>query len=89
MITWAMAQMNIDFLHPCAPRPSLCDPVIQSANCDSAWDTADPSIVPVPGAIVDNVARFSLDTGEVGYGLLEVMTMGPHVRYFTAWDDVA
>jgi hypothetical protein len=53
------------------------------------FDTTDPSIVPVPGAIVDNLARFSLDTGEVGHGLLEVMTMGPHARYFTAWDDVA
>lgn len=53
------------------------------------FDTADPSIVPMPGAIVDNLARFTLDTGEVGHGLLEVMTMGPHSRYFTAWDDVA
>ncbi len=53
------------------------------------FDTSDPAITPVPGAIVDNLARFSLDTGEVGHGLLEVMTMGPHARYFSAWDDVA
>ena len=26
--------------------------------------------------------------GEVGYGLLEVMTMGPHPQYFTGWDDL-
>ncbi|MDX6216665.1 MAG: hypothetical protein QOG99_2249, partial [Frankiales bacterium] len=24
-----------------------------------------------------------------GWGLLEVMTMGPHPQYFQAWDDVA
>ncbi|MCU1593824.1 MAG: hypothetical protein JWO12_1216, partial [Frankiales bacterium] len=28
------------------------------------------------------------DDGE-GWGLLEVMTMGPHPQYFQAWDDVA
>jgi hypothetical protein len=53
------------------------------------FDTADPSIVPVPGAIVDNLARFTLDDGPVGYGLLEVMTIGPHAQYFSGWDDVA
>jgi hypothetical protein len=53
------------------------------------FDTADPSIVPVPGAIVDNLARFTRDDGQVGYGLFEVMTMGPHVDYFSGWDDVA
>lgn len=53
------------------------------------FDTDDASIVPMPGAIVDNLARFTLDTGEVGHGLLEVMTMGPHIGYFSGWDDVA
>jgi hypothetical protein len=50
------------------------------------FDTDDPSIVPMPGAIIDNVARFTTSDGDVGYGLLEVMTIGPHPQYFTGWD---
>jgi hypothetical protein len=50
------------------------------------FDTDDPSIVPMPGAIIDNVARFTTSDGDVGYGLLEVMTIGPHPRYFDGWD---
>ena len=49
-------------------------------------DTDDPSIVPIPGAIVDNVARFTTNRGHEGYGLLEVMVLGPHVQYFDGWD---
>ncbi len=53
-------------------------------------DTSAPEIVPIPGAIVDHVARFTTsDDGAVGYGLCEVMTMGPHTQYFTGWDDTA
>ncbi len=52
------------------------------------FDTTGADMVPIPGAIVDNVARFNCD-GQTGYGLLEVMTMGPHPQYFTAWDDTA
>lgn len=51
--------------------------------------TAGPDIVPIPGAIVDNVTRFTNADGAVGYGLFEVMTMGPHAQYFTGWDDTA
>ena len=51
------------------------------------FDTEDPSIVPMPGAIIDNVARFTTDADEeVGYGLLEVMSIGPHPQYFPGWD---
>ncbi len=53
------------------------------------FDTAEPGIVPLPGAIVDNVCRFTTSDGEVGYGLFEVMVMGPHRGHFTAWDDTA
>lgn len=53
------------------------------------FDTTAADIVPVPGAIVDNVARFTTSEGETGYGLFEVMTMGPHAQYFSAWDDLA
>ena len=53
------------------------------------FDTAAAAIVPIPGAIVDNVARFTTSEGETGYGLFEVMTMGPHAQYFSGWDDVA
>lgn len=50
----------------------------------------DPANVPLVGAIVDHLASFSTNQGDgLGYGLLEVMTMGPHPQYFTAWDDVA
>jgi hypothetical protein len=51
----------------------------------------DPANVPIAGAIVDHLARFTTNDASdgVGYGLLEVMTMGPHPQYFTAWDDVA
>ena len=51
--------------------------------------TTGPDIVPIPGAIVDNVTRFTTADGSVGYGLFEVMTMGPHAQYFSAWDDLA
>lgn len=51
--------------------------------------TTGPDIVPIPGAIVDNVTRFTTADGAVGYGLFEVMTMGPHTQYFSAWDDTA
>ena len=51
--------------------------------------TTMPDVVPIPGAIVDNVARFTTSEGSVGHGLFEVMTMGPHAQYFTAWDDFA
>lgn len=61
------------------------DLVVQSLDLD----TTASDIVPIPGAIVDNVARFTSSDGETGFGLLEVMTMGPHPQYFTAWDDVA
>jgi hypothetical protein len=41
----------------------------------------------MPGAIIDNVARFTTDADdEVGYGLLEAMTIGPHPQYFDGWD---
>ncbi|GAC1610209.1 MAG: hypothetical protein NVS3B26_15760 [Mycobacteriales bacterium] len=53
------------------------------------FTTQTPDLVPIPGAIVDNLARFTSSDGEVGYGLFEVMTMGPHAQYFTGWDDVA
>lgn len=53
------------------------------------FDTTAADIVPIPGAIVDNVARFTTSEGDVGYGLLEVMCMGPHAQYFTGWDDLA
>jgi hypothetical protein len=54
------------------------------------FDAADPAMVPVPGAIVDHLARFTTNQGDgEGYGLLEVMTMGPHPQYFTGWDDVS
>ena len=53
------------------------------------FDTTAPDIVPIPGAIVDNVARFETSDGDVGYGLLETMVMGPHVQYFSGWDDLA
>lgn len=51
--------------------------------------TTTPDVVPIPGAIVDNVARFTTSDGAVGHGLFEVMTMGPHAQYFSGWDDVA
>jgi hypothetical protein len=39
---------------------------------------------------VDHVARFTTNQGDgEGFGLLEVMTMGPHPQYFQGWDDVA
>ena len=50
------------------------------------FDTEDPSIVPMPGAIIDNLARFTTSDGAVGYGLLEVMSIGPHPQYFEGWD---
>jgi hypothetical protein len=50
------------------------------------FDTDDPSIVPMPGAIIDNVARFTTNEADVGYGLLEAMTIGPHPQYFDGWD---
>ena len=55
------------------------------------FDLADPAMVPIPGAIVDHLGRYKTNDGSdgVGYGLLEVMNMGPHPQYFTAWDDVA
>ncbi|MDP9101385.1 MAG: hypothetical protein M3N21_04475 [Actinomycetota bacterium] len=53
------------------------------------FDTEDPAIVPLPGAIVDNLCEFTTGDGEVGYGLFEVMTMGPHPDYFAGWDDLA
>lgn len=60
--------------------------VVQRVDIDLAGD----DLVPVPGAIVDHVARFTTNRDdEVGYGLLEVMTMGPHPQYFTGWDDLA
>ena len=52
-------------------------------------DTTQPDVVPIPGAIVDNVARFTTSDGAVGHGLFEVMTMGPHAQYFSGWDDLA
>jgi hypothetical protein len=59
------------------------DVVVQKRD----FDTDDPSIVPMPGAIIDNVARFGVsDSDEVGYGLLEAMTIGPHPQYFDGWD---
>ncbi|MDT7539150.1 MAG: hypothetical protein QOI82_2735 [Actinomycetota bacterium] len=57
------------------------DVVVQKRD----FDTDDPSIVPMPGAIIDNVARFGFD-GAVGYGLLEAMSIGPHPQYFVGWD---
>ena len=55
-----------------------------------AFANDDPANVPIPGAIVDHLARFSTNQGDdEGFGLLEVMTMGPHPQYFTAWDDLA
>jgi hypothetical protein len=54
------------------------------------FDHADPAMVPIPGAIVDHLGRYSTNEGDgKGWGLLEVMTMGPHPQYFTGWDDVA
>ncbi|MCW2668368.1 MAG: hypothetical protein JWO27_265 [Frankiales bacterium] len=54
------------------------------------FDLSDPAMVPFPGAIVDHLGRYTTNQGDgEGYGLLEVMTMGPHPQYFTAWDDVA
>lgn len=52
-------------------------------------DTTGADIVPIPGAIVDNLAGFTTSEGEVGHGLFEVMCMGPHVQYFSGWDDLA
>jgi hypothetical protein len=54
------------------------------------FDSTAPEMVPIPGAIVDHVARFTTNQGDgEGFGLLEVMTMGPHPQYFQGWDDVA
>ena len=54
------------------------------------FDSTAADMVPIPGAIVDHVARFTTNQGDdEGFGLLEVMTMGPHPQYFTGWDDVA
>ncbi|MGB8650682.1 MAG: hypothetical protein WCD35_08465 [Mycobacteriales bacterium] len=54
------------------------------------FDSTGPDMVPIPGAIVDHLARFTTNQGDDdGYGLLEVMTMGPHPQYFSGWDDVA
>ena len=53
------------------------------------FDTTSADMVPMPGAIVDNVARFTTNAGETGFGLFEVMTMGPHPQYFTGWNDTA
>jgi hypothetical protein len=54
------------------------------------FDLNDPAMVPIPGAIVDHLGRYSTNQGDgEGWGLLEVMNMGPHPQYFTAWDDLA
>ncbi len=54
------------------------------------FDSTGADMVPIPGAIVDHVARFTTNLDdEIGFGLLEVMTMGPHPQYFTGWDDLA
>lgn len=73
---------DADWRHGAYQGPEL---VVQRRD----FDTTDPATVPLPGAIVDNLARFTTSDDEVGYGLFEVMTMGPHVRYFTGWDDTA
>ncbi len=54
------------------------------------FDLTDPGITPYPGAIVDNLGRFTTNQrdGE-GWGLLEVMNIGPHPQYFKGWDDGA
>jgi hypothetical protein len=72
---------DADWRHGMYQGPEL---VVQRHDLDT--DAAD--IVPIPGAIVDNLARFTTSDGRTGYGLLEVMTMGPHAQYFTGWDDV-
>ena len=74
---------DADWRHGMYHGPDL---VVQTRS----YDNDDPANVPIVGAIVDHLARFTTNQGDgEGYGLLEVMTMGPHPQYFTAWDDVA
>jgi hypothetical protein len=59
------------------------EPVTQHVT----FDISDPEAVqPIPGAIVDHAARFTTSEGDEGYGLFEIMTLGPHERYFEGWD---
>ncbi len=54
------------------------------------FDLHDPNIAAMPGSLVDNLGRFSTNQGDgEGWGLLEVIAMGPHPQYFKAWDDLA
>ena len=53
------------------------------------FDTADPSIVPIPGAIVDNLVRYTASDGDEGHGLFELMVMGPQRGMFDGWEDTA
>lgn len=69
-----------DWRHGMYQGPDL---VVQGRS----FDVADPEAVqPLPGAIVDHAARFETSEGDVGYGLFEIMTIGPHERYFEGWD---
>jgi hypothetical protein len=53
------------------------------------WDMRDPSTQIPMFSIVENLSRFEVD-GHVGYGLFELMCIGPHEQYgFRGWDDMA
>ena len=54
-----------------------------------SWDMNDPATAVPPFSIVENLSRFQ--AGEhVGYGLFELMCIGPHDQYaFRGWDDMA
>lgn len=54
------------------------------------FDLKTPEVGTLPGAIVDNLGRFTTNQDDgVGWGLLEVTLRGPHPQYFKAWNDLA
>jgi hypothetical protein len=55
--------------------------VVQGVSYDTAKDQM--------WGLVDSVARFETDGGDVGYGLWEYAVFGPHQRYgFKGWEDM-
>lgn len=55
-----------------------------------SWDIADLPSESLMNVVVDHIARFTTNTGEVGYGMAEYLFVGPNERYgFTGFTDGA
>jgi hypothetical protein len=78
-----------------APQPGLSEWRHGMYQGDLVVETPRWIIDDIPAAnlltvIVDHIAEFTTNTGEIGYGMVEYLFVGPNDRYgFTGFTDVA